>query len=112
MDKHFSLEIVTPVKTLKFEKVKYLRAPSMKGLFGVMSGHIPSIINLEIGEIKILSKNKESFFSISGGFAQIHRNNVSLLVESIESVDEIDKDRSIHALERAKSISMPASIIP
>ena len=29
MDKHFTLEIVTPVKTLDFEKVEYLRAPSL-----------------------------------------------------------------------------------
>ena len=103
MSKHFILEIVTPVKTLNFEEVQYLRAPSMEGLFGVMSRHVSSIINLEIGEIKVLLKNEEYFFSISGGFAQIHRDNISLLVESIESADEIDKYGSAKALERAKS---------
>ena len=64
MAKHFQLEIVTPVKTLDFEEVQYLRAPSMKGLFGVMSGHVSSIINLDIGEVKVLSKNKENYFAI------------------------------------------------
>ena len=103
MDKYFTLEIVTPVKTLDFEEVQYLRAPSMEGLFGVMSGHVSSIINLDIGELKVLSKNQESYFSISGGFAEILKSKVSLLVESIESNDEIDKDRSNKALERAKS---------
>ena len=102
MDKYFTLEIVTPVKTLDFEEVQYLRAPSMEGLFGVMSGHISSIINLDVGEVKILSKDKESFFSISGGFAEVHKDNVSLLVESIESKDEINKERSSQALKRAK----------
>ena len=82
MDKHFTLEIVTPIRTLNFEEVQYLRAPSMEGLFGVMPRHISSIINLDIGEVKILSKNKESYFSISGGFAQISKDSVSLLVES------------------------------
>ena len=47
MDKHFTLEIVTPTKTLNFEDVQYLRAPSLEGLFGVMSGHVASIINLD-----------------------------------------------------------------
>ena len=51
MDKHFTLEIVTPVKTVNFEEVEYLRAPSLEGLFGVMPGHVSSIINLDIGEI-------------------------------------------------------------
>ena len=48
MDKHFTLEIVTPVKTVNFEEVEYLRAPSLEGLFGVMPGHVSSIINLDI----------------------------------------------------------------
>ena len=102
MDKHFILEIVTPVKILNFEEVEYLRAPSTEGLFGVMPGHVSSIINLDIGEIKVLSNNKESYFSISGGFAQVDKDKVSLLVESIESKDEIDVDRSNKSLERAK----------
>ena len=103
MDKSFTLEIVTPVNTLDFNKVEYLRAPSLEGLFGVMSGHVDSIVSLDIGEIKILSDNKENYFAISGGFAQVAKNKVSLLVESIEPKDEIDKDRSNKALERAKT---------
>jgi len=103
MDKHFTLEIVTPVKTLDFEEVKYLRAPSLDGLFGVMPGHVLSIINLDIGEVKVLSNNIENYFAISGGFAEISKDKVSLLVESIEPKDEIDKNRSNEAFDRAKS---------
>jgi len=103
MDKHFTLEIVTPVKTVNFEEVEYLRAPSLEGLFGVMPGHVSSIINLDIGEVKVLSNNKEDYFAISGGFAQISKDKVSLLVESIELKSDIDKDRSNEALQRAQS---------
>ena len=103
MDKHFTLEIVTPVKILDFEKVEYLRAPSLEGLFGVMPGHVASIINLDIGEVKVLSNNKEDYFAISGGFAQVSKDKVSLLVESIELKDEIDKERSNESLKRAQS---------
>ena len=110
MAKYFSLEIVTPIKSQNFEEVQYLRAPSSEGLFGVMHGHISAIINLDIGEIKVLSKDKESYFSISGGFAQVGKDSVSLLVESIESKEEIDKDRSNKALERAKSRLKDSSI--
>ena len=102
MDKYFTLEIVTPTKTLNFEDVQYLRAPSLEGLFGVMSGHVASIINLDIGEVKVLFNNNENYFAISGGFAQVASDKVSLLVESIESKDEIDVERSNKSLERAK----------
>ena len=110
MNKHFTLEIVTPVKTLSFEEVEYLRAPSLEGLFGVMPGHVTSIINLDIGEVKVLSNNKEDYFAISGGFAQISKDKVSLLVESIESKDEIDKNRLNESLERAKARLKDASM--
>ncbi len=103
MDKHFTLEIVTPVKTVNFEEVEYLRAPSLEGLFGVMPGHVSSIINLDIGEVKVLSNNKEDYFAISGGFAQVSKDKVSLLVESIELKSDIEKDRSNEALKRAQS---------
>ena len=103
MDKYFTLEIVTPVKTLDFEKVEYLRAPSLEGLFGVMPGHVASIINLDIGEVKVLSNNKEDYFAISGGFAQVSKDKVSLLVDTIELKDEIDKERSNESLKRAQS---------
>ena len=103
MDKYFTLEIVTPINTLNFEEVEYLRAPSLEGLFGVMPGHVSSIINLDIGEVKVSSNNKENYFAISSGFAQISKNKVSLLVESIELKDEIDKERSNEALKRAQS---------
>ena len=103
MNKHFTLEIVTPVKTVNFEEVEYLRAPSLEGLFGVMPGHVSSIINLDIGEVKVLSDNQEDYFAISGGFAQVSKDKVSLLVESIEFKSDIDKDRSNEALKRAQS---------
>ena len=103
MDKHFTLEIVTPIKIVNFEEVEYLRAPSLEGLFGVMPGHVSSIINLDIGEVKVLSNNKEDYFAISGGFAQVSKDKVSLLVESIELKSDIDKNRSNEALKRAQS---------
>ena len=103
MDKHFTLEIVTPVKTVNFEEVEYLRAPSLEGLFGVMPGHVSSIINLDIGEVKVLSNNKEDYFAVGGGFAQVAKDKVSLLVESIELKSDIDKERSNEALKRAQS---------
>ena len=103
MDKHFTLEIVTPVKTVNFEEVEYLRAPSLEGLFGVMPGHVSSIINLDIGEVKVLSNKKEDYFAVGGGFAQVTKDKVSLLVESIELKSDIDKERSNEALKRAQS---------
>ena len=53
MKKTFELNIITPINTFSFNEVEYLRAPSIEGLFGVMKGHISSIIALDVGEINM-----------------------------------------------------------
>ena len=101
MKKTFELNIITPINTFSFNEVEYLRAPSIEGLFGVMKGHIPSIIALDVGEIKIIKDNKENFFSTSGGFADINDNKVVLVLETVEEGTAIDLQRAEESLEKS-----------
>ena len=100
MDKIFELEIVTPISTVKYNDVSHLRAPSVNGLFGVLSGHIESVIALDIGEIKITTKDKIVRYSTSGGFADIDKNKVLLVLETAESNEDIDIKRAEKSLEK------------
>ena len=100
MDKIFELEIVTPISTVKYNDVSHLRAPSVNGLFGVLSGHIESVIALDIGEIKITTKDKIVRYSTSGGFADIDKNKVLLVLETAESNEDIDIKRAEESLEK------------
>ena len=101
MKNTFELDIITPTDTFSFTEVEYLRAPSTEGLFGVMKGHIPSIVALDIGEIKIVENNKEKLFATSGGFADINNNKVVLVVETAEDYNSIDLSRAQESLDRA-----------
>ena len=65
-----------------------------------MKGHISSIIALDVGEIKIVKDNKEKFFSTSGGFADIDKNKVLLVLETAESNEDIDIKRAEESLEK------------
>ena len=102
MSKTFQLEIITPEKVYNEGQVSYVRAPSLDGLFGVQSRHAPAIIAMSIGEIKVTKDGKESYYAISGGFADIRPENVQLLVETAENITEIDKDRAEEAMQRAR----------
>jgi len=101
MKNTFELDIITPTDTFSFSNVEYLRAPSTEGLFGVMKGHIPSIMALDIGEIKIVENNQEKLFSTSGGFADISDNKVVLILETAEDYNSIDINRAQESLDRA-----------
>ena len=97
----FVVEIVTPIRVVNQENVKYLRCPGIDGSFGVMKNHRNGVIALDVGEIKIETKNDVEWYATSGGFVEILDNKVELLLESVERSNEIDVKRASGALERA-----------
>ena len=78
-----------------------LRIPSLDGLTGIQARHASSIIALDIGEIKIVTNNKEKIFATSGGFADIRPEGTQLLLETFESGKTIDKKRVEQAVKKA-----------
>ncbi|MCH2446804.1 MAG: ATP synthase F1 subunit epsilon [Candidatus Marinimicrobia bacterium] len=99
----FQLEIVTPTKTLDQGGVSYVRCPGTKGLFGVMGGHTEALFALAVGEIKVTKDGNTSYLSTSGGYAEVTREKVSLLLETVEEAREIDASRAQEASDRAKA---------
>ena len=99
----FQLEIVTPTKTLDQGDVSYVRCPGTTGLFGVMGGHTDALFALAIGEIKVVNNGNMSYLSTSGGYAEVTREKVSLLLETVEEAREIDAPRAQEACDRAKA---------
>ena len=99
----FRLEIVTPTKLVDEGNVDYVRCPGLDGSFGVLANHQNAIIALGIGEIKVTQNKKDHFFATSGGFVEITKEKVQLLVETVERADEINFERAEKSLERAKT---------
>jgi F-type H+-transporting ATPase subunit epsilon len=67
-----------------------------------MSGHREAVIELDVGEIKVTQGGNDLFYATSGGFAEITKEKVQLLVETVEKADEIDSGRAEASLTRAK----------
>jgi F-type H+-transporting ATPase subunit epsilon len=57
---------------------------------------------LEIGEIHLVTDEGEKSLATSGGYMEIKKNNISIVVESAELADKIDLDRAKSAEKRAK----------
>jgi len=98
----FRLEIVTPTKLMEEGNVDYIRCPGLDGSFGIMANHQNAIIALGIGEIKVTQNKKEHYFATSGGFAEIEKEKVQLLVETVERSGEINSNRAEESLNRVK----------
>ena len=97
----FQLDIITPTSINSYNKITYLRLPSIDGLLGIQARHATAIIALDIGEIKMVLDGKTKYFATSGGFSDIRPEGVQLLLETVEEKTSIDKGRAEKALQRA-----------
>jgi F-type H+-transporting ATPase subunit epsilon len=103
------LDILTPEKAVFSDSIEMVTAPGGLGEFGVLPGHAALITTLEIGEVAIKKDNREYWLAISGGFAEVENDKVTILAEAAELAQEIDIKRAenakIQAEEKLKSLS-------
>jgi len=97
------LEIVTPEKMAFSGKVEEVTIPGTEGEFGVLRGHEPFLSSVDIGELNFVKGGKSSYYSINYGYAEVTANKVTVLIETAERSDSIDKDRALQAKDKAET---------
>jgi len=103
MAKNIRLEVVTPEKAVVSEEVEIAVCPGELGEFGVLVGHTPFLSTLKIGSIRYTdAEGKDRMVFVSGGFAEVLPDRVTVLAESAERRSGIDVDRAEAAMERAQ----------
>ena len=103
MDKVFHIDVYTPTGKYLSIDADYLKVTSTLSVLGILPNHAPLITTLEICKMVIRSSGVEKSFAISGGVMHIKKDHsVTLLLNSIESAEEIDLDRALDAKRRAE----------
>ena len=114
------LEVVTPDKTVVSAEVEMAVCPGVEGEFGVLPQHVSMLSALKIGDLRYRVNGKDENVFISGGFADVNNNVLSVLAESAELAtaraqaakeraekrlsahdDSLDETRAEAALQRA-----------
>jgi F-type H+-transporting ATPase subunit epsilon len=98
-----TVTFVTPEKQVSKGAVDMVIAPSALGEVGILPNHRPLLADLVPGVVELRhgGGTKVEKFAISGGFLEVDRNKVSLLVETAERPEEIDVERAQKALAAA-----------
>ncbi|HUH64789.1 MAG TPA: F0F1 ATP synthase subunit epsilon [Syntrophales bacterium] len=97
------LEIVTPEKMAFSGKVEEVTIPGSEGEFGVLRGHAALLSSIDIGELNFTKDGKKTFFAVNTGYTEVTLNKVTILVETAERADQIDKERAKKAKENAEA---------
>ncbi|HON59176.1 MAG TPA: F0F1 ATP synthase subunit epsilon [Smithella sp.] len=97
------LEIVTPEKLAFSDKVEEVTIPGTEGEFGVLKGHEAFLSSVDIGELNFLKDGKKTYYAVNTGYAEVTSSKVTVLVETAERSDQIDKERALRAKDRAET---------
>ena len=101
-EKELLLEVVTPDRLVLSTEADVVVCPGVEGQFGVLPGHIPFLSALEIGEMYYRKGGQIEYLAVSGGFAEVTGEKVTIVAESAEKGREIDVERARRAQERAE----------
>ena len=101
MDKTFVLNIYTPFTHYYSDDVEYLQVCSEEYMLGILPNHAPLVSTVVISELVIQKDGKRESYATSGGIIKVENNQVELLLQSIESIEEIDLQRAEAAKDRA-----------
>jgi F-type H+-transporting ATPase subunit epsilon len=103
MSDELMLEIVTPEKMAFSGNVEDVTIPGTEGEFGVLRGHEALLSSIEIGELNFTKDGKKSYYAVNTGYSEVTSNKVTILIETAERSDSIDKDRARKAKENAEA---------
>ncbi|MBO9456786.1 F0F1 ATP synthase subunit epsilon [Paracoccus sp. R12_1] len=86
-------DLVSPERRLVSVPVREVRLPGTDGDLTAMPGHVPTIVTLRPGIVSVLAEGgAQSDFAVTGGFAEINGDSVSLLAERGHPREEITQE--------------------
>lgn len=110
----FQLEIITPLRKYASRKVQSFSVTTHFGQISVYAHHQDMIANVEIAPLVIQDeKGNINHYAVSGGvcYCLCKENKVQLIVNAIESYDEIDLQRAIAEKVAAEKLLINAKSI-
>jgi F-type H+-transporting ATPase subunit epsilon len=97
------LEIVTPEKMAFSGKIEEVTIPGSEGEFGVLRGHAALLSAIDVGELNFTKDGKKTYYAVNTGYTEVTTGKVTILVETAEKADAIDKERAKKAKDNAEA---------
>jgi len=98
----FYIEIVTPERLFYSGDVEMIVLNTPEGQIGILPGHIPMVVAVAVGPIKILQKGEWVIAFLSEGFMEVKQDKTIILADTAEWPHEIDENRAKAAKQRAE----------
>ena len=92
MSENFTVEIISPDKSILKSEATEVTIPSYEGQMGILKDHIPLITFLRPGLIIIKQNNEEKIFFVEDGTVEFSNNNLLILTSTAINLDSLEKN--------------------
>ena len=98
-----TLRVLAPDQSVFDDTADEIILPSTTGLLGVLPGHISMVTAIDFGVLRVLKNGNWDSIALTGGFAEVESNEVTVLVNNAEMGKNIDSSKAEAELEQAKN---------
>jgi len=98
-----TLRVLAPDQSVFDDTADEIILPSTTGLLGVLPGHISMVTAIDFGVLRVLKNGNWDSIALTGGFAEVESNEVTVLVNKAEMGKDIDSVQAEAELEKAKN---------
>ena len=106
-----NFELVSPERKLASTEAEAVTIPGMLGDLTAMANHAPFLTNMRPGYVVVRNGSTEDGYFVTGGFAEISNNTVSVLAEEAVEKSGVNRayiDEKISQAEQALADAAPA----
>lgn len=97
-----TVRVITPGKIVWDAPADEVILPATSGSLGILTGHAPLLTALGTGVMRVKSSNEWTTIAVMGGFAEVERNEVAVLVNRAERGDSIDLSQAVAERDAAE----------
>tara|TARA_Y200000002_G_C22592543_1_gene625879 strand:+ start:744 stop:1133 length:390 start_codon:yes stop_codon:yes gene_type:complete len=101
MSEKFTVEIITPDKSLLKSEAAEVTIPSYEGQMGILKDHIPLITFLRPGFI-IINNSEEKKFYVEEGTVEFSNNSLLILTSTIKDLRNLNKSLIENLVQEAE----------
>ena len=98
-----TLRVLAPDQSVFDDTADEIILPSTTGLLGVLPGHISMVTAIDFGVLRVLKNGNWNSIALTGGFAEVESDEVTVLVNNAEMGKNIDSVKAEAELEQAKN---------
>ncbi len=98
MSQKFTVEIISPDKSILKTEASEVTIPSYEGEIGILKNHISLITFLKPGVIKILNEKERNFF-IEEGTVEFKNNYLIILTSTAKELSDISKESIVSLIK-------------